>query len=94
MTGREIFERFTDVDFALKAEIFAEQGSFSFDHNYEAAIEFLILYCVLLETKNKPYNEEQFLSNYTEFRISLKENGFISLHGKIYRVVEDTCSVE
>lgn len=99
MTGREIFEKFThDVDFCLRAETFAgqnaEQNQLDVFDTEEEAIEFLTLYGCLLESKNQPYNEEQYLLNYAELHAQLKETGYFRLGQKTYRVTKNTCSAE
>ena len=94
MTGCEVFKKFTDVDFALRAKTLAEQKQLDVFDTEKEAIEFLTLYGCLLKSKNQPYNEKQYLLNYVEFHAQLKEKGFLWLEGKTYRVTKNTCSAE
>lgn len=94
MDGRNIYESFTSIPFALAAEDFAEHQKRSFD-THEEALKFLSLYCVLLkETKYTDYNEERYVQNYKKFEDALRKNGSFEIDTKKYSVIEGTCSVE
>lgn len=92
MTGREIFGKFTEKSFALKAEEFSVWNEFSFQ-THEESLEFLSIFLVLLEeNKYRDYNEERYLANFKKFNGTLKKNGCIVVGTKKYSVNDGTCT--